>query len=112
MKLKGIVQFNLTLGSPFSTSSAPLLSMTPLSMISLVIFLQSMSCPADLKRFLELTNLAPSLRTSSSHLFLGFPTCLLPPRLPSILFGGGGGFCCRTFLLHFQPTVIFRHARA
>ena len=33
---------------------------------------------------------SPMFRTSSSHLFLGFPACLLPPRLPPrfIFFGG------------------------
>jgi hypothetical protein len=79
--------------------------MTPLSMTSLVIFLQSLSCPADVQRFLVMTNLTPSYRTLSFQLFFDFPTCLLPPRLPTRFFFGGGGFCCRTFLLHVQPSV-------
>ena len=33
--------------------------------------------------FFVLSNLAPSFRTSSSHLFLGLPAGHLPPRLPS-----------------------------
>lgn len=40
------------------------------------------------------------------HLFLGFPTGLIPPRLPSIICFG----IRLSFLLHSQPTVTVHQA--
>jgi len=54
----------------------------------LVFFLQSHLDPAAERHFLVLTNMAVTSRTSSSHLFLGFPAGPLSPKLRSrICFG-------------------------
>ena len=53
-----------------------------------VFFLQSHLGPAAARQFLILTNMAVIFRTSSSHLFFGFPAGPLLPRLRSrICFG-------------------------
>jgi hypothetical protein len=57
-------------------------------MASPVFFLQSLLCLAAASQFFLLSKLTVFFCTSPSHIFLGFPTGILPLKLPSnIRFG-------------------------
>ena len=60
--------------------------------------------------FFIFCNLAASFHTSSSDLFLGFPTGLLPPRPPSrICYGILLSNICTTCPTHFNPLTHVRY---